>query len=524
MKAFLLSGRSTSFSALVFACFTTWPANAQQRTHGAALEAYFDPTVGDTGLLAIQAGSAALRWHVSGAPAHPVETLMPFSVAGGLTMAGGRTVVASGIDDNGSGVLVRMTLTNPYIADPEAKIEEVQLLGPAIDPLSVRWNEGESRLYLLDRKANRVLYASYGGNGAALPLYSSLVEAVVLPEPICDSTSLQFSQNGESAGVFVSDPHQPTKYVHVFENVGGTWEAQERIKSVSDPPADPPSWYIANPSFVSTTGPLRIFARAAQYDVVEELSGVSVASGTTVDADVEHEVALPQGALVPGLRYKVLTSTDADGGHARSAAFLPHVRYGVPTETTQVQLSRGYCGEVIVGDDTFGVGDRVLWQKGYKEPVTAAVYLWISFRGADGQDRVVSLGDRVYVLDPDALYANLGPQSVTIENITDGSFFFRLPVPDDDQLIGNTILFQSAAVVPSTGDVIVSDVFGVTIRAHGGVGAALGGRLLTRGSNPILPTEEALAAARRWIQSHSPESSSQSRSEIRRLQERLRRR
>src|SRR5690606_27958224 len=130
-------------SALVFACFTTWPANAQQRTHGAALEAYFEPTVGDTGLLAIQAGSAALRWHVSGAPAHPVATPIPFSVAGALTMAGGRTVVASGIDDNGSGVLVRMTLTNPYIADPEAKIEEVQLLGPAIDPLSVRWNEGE---------------------------------------------------------------------------------------------------------------------------------------------------------------------------------------------------------------------------------------------------------------------------------------------------------------------------------------------------------------------------------------------
>lgn len=167
-------------------------AEAQQRTHGSAGVAFKDPIVGDGGLLSVPAGSATLRWSPLGGAGFtgPVDTALPFSVVGGITMTGGRTLVASGIDSNDHGVLVRLVLTNPHTTDPEAVIEEVMPLGSGIDPQSVFWHAGESSLYILDAITSRVIRAPYGGHGMTLPALSSYEQAAALSAPICDITRL----------------------------------------------------------------------------------------------------------------------------------------------------------------------------------------------------------------------------------------------------------------------------------------------------------------------------------------------
>ena len=257
--------------------------------------------------------------------------------------------------------------------------------------------------------------------------------------------------------------------------------------------------------------------------MVEELSGISVASGSTTNADAEHEVTLPPGALVPGLWYRVTSTADPDGGASRSAAFLPHVRYGVPTGSDQIRFVRGQSGEVVVADDTFALSDVVMWQNGVDTAIDVQVHLWVSFRDTNGHDPVIPVGQGAYVIDPNQLYASAGPQAVAIEDLAHGAFEFPLPVPDDQQLAGNTILFQYAAVIPPSGQVIVSDVFGVTIRTDGATETAGGGRTPALRSGLLRhPSDEMLAAARRWMSSRSMSLSSERRTEIRRLQERLR--
>src|SRR5690606_11491974 len=125
-----------------------------------------------------------------------VGCVMPFSVAGDIAAIGGRAFIATGIDADGHGVLVRFSLTNPWIPEPAARIDEVMSLGAGVDPLSVYWSANDSGLYLLDGIANLVLYAPYAGGAAALPACGTYVQAASLAASMRDNILLREPMGG----------------------------------------------------------------------------------------------------------------------------------------------------------------------------------------------------------------------------------------------------------------------------------------------------------------------------------------
>jgi hypothetical protein len=397
-------------------------------------------------------------------------------------------------------------------------------LGPGIDPQSVYWSVHDSSFYVLDGHVNQVLHAPYSGGGAALPGLGSYSQAAVLAAPVCDITKLRAPLNGELPGVAIYDPDEPDVYLYVFRDAGGDWALESKSRP-NRTPQRATVWEVADPSYVPASGPLEIFGVAGDYSVVEEVTGITLASGETANADDKHLVALPEAGLVPGLRHWVLTPGDPDGGYARGAKFLPLIRYGKATETTQARMGRGRSGEVITGDGDFVLSDVVRWQLGFETSIDVDVYLWVTFRGGTGEDPVVPLGDGVYVIDPNQIYASAGPQRVSVVD-SYAAFRFPLPIPADNNLVGNTILFQFAAVAPPGGQVIVSDVFGATIR-DAGVATALSSQLSayrqSAATGRLRPSRDNLGSARRWMGESPMRLSPEQRARMRAMHETLRR-
>ncbi|MCC6672163.1 MAG: hypothetical protein IT458_13965 [Planctomycetes bacterium] len=432
-------------------------AGAQNRAATATFTSYRSGTEG--GYLHTKANSSStLYWTVSEGPAQGAETTLdlPFDLVGeALEIAPKRFLVSGYNATRATAYLLELCLTD---TPRKISVERAAQYGNRMDPYRLHWNASEGLLYVYDVRESRIVVAPY--RGRELPsVQAFLVVANVqsVPELSDKYRIVLASAPNDVSGVCISLLDE-VKFTHLKTVGPGAWLSVPGSR-LGNPI---PMWNTDAPAIASPNalGPIRVNNVAGRAYLCDVTMGAGVLAQVTVtDPNTFVQLPLPEGGLIPGLRYEIRGEPNAQVAPLR---FMGLLRYGLPQVTSKIEMPFGYIHPAgfWIGNSEFGVVGWLRSGAVSQGPVPVNLYLWIGARRPDGTDPVTTVGG-VTVLSE--VVGSLGPMPVTVaDKLTHGPVQVSLPVPYDEGLVGAVLLWQWAAV-DAVQSVTVSDVFGAMV-------------------------------------------------------------
>ncbi len=378
-------------------------------------------------------------------------------------------------------------------------------LGGMIDPIDIVWNSVDSRIYILDFKGKRILYAHWNGGGALPSQFSVAATSQTLPR-LLDAEMMELELPSGKGGVAVRQTRllgRLLSYPRIFHD-GAAW----RVQTIAcNPYLNPPVGFgIRNKQATNSLGPLWLVGSPGPCRLFEFESGQLAATlSLPGGGDKYVPVNLPTGVrLVPGLRYGILWPDGSLGG-----TFRPLLRYGKPQSGGPMAVTVGRANPVraYVGQSTFGVGCSIAASQALASPfaLNVSAQLWIAARRDDGSDPVTLVGSAA-ILQPDNIL-QIGSYQLTPDNFTYGVAALQ-SIPNDPELAGNVILWQWVFSGGSGAWVAYSDVFGSTIFGvpPGDAMTQLASIRRSRATEGRLKAK-AVKKARDWVKRLSPKQS-----------------